>query len=158
MAIAQWDFRTRFDSLGNPISRFYFPKCILIKKNTLYICRYPKGRPGNFYNKNEYGEGLGNVPEELHIKIAMIDPVRFDTVYSPNKNMIYDGLHYALVDLKTNKCSLFIPHNIDGSTFQTIKQLFRYADTTQIRVSADTGDLFFIRNSIEQTVRRHALH
>jgi hypothetical protein len=156
IAIAQWDYRTKFDSLGNSVHRFYFPKCFLIKNNKFYVYRYLNAISRFDYEDKqyEYGECLGSIPEKLFSQIKMINPVYFDTIY-PYAGTLYEDLHYSLVDLKTNRYSLFIPQNIADTTFQVISQLLKYADTTQIKVLTDTVDLCSIRESVKQIVERH---
>jgi hypothetical protein len=158
IAIAQWDYRTKSDSLGNPIQTFYFPKCFLIKNNKFYVYRYLNATSRFDYQDKqyEYGECLGSIPEKILSRIKMINPLYFDTIY-PYAGILYEDLHYSLVDLKTKRYSLFIPYNISDTTFEIISQLMKYTDTTQIKKSNDTVGLFFIRESVKQMVKRHSV-
>lgn len=159
IAIAQWDLRTKFDSVLNVAETFYFPKLFLIKNNKFYTYR-SVDRYKNFdYQSHlyEYGECLDPIPKELISQIKYINPEKFDTIYPTRTDILYHDLHYSVADPKTNRYCLFVPSDINDTALQVINQLLKYSDTTRISKSTDTADLNLIRESIKKMAIRHSV-
>ena len=157
-AIAQWDLRDKYDSIGG-FDTYTFAKLLMFRNGKLYTYRTVDRYKNYDYGTHayEYGECVGNIPEDLLEQTKFINPTNVDTLFPHNGKGIYDYLQYALVDLKTKRTSLFIPKNINETAFQVIDRLLEFADTTTIIKSNDTTDLHAIRESIRQMAIRHSI-
>ena len=136
------------------INTFSLPKLILFRNDTIYCYRYSRAKYSNL--SYEYGQCLGALPEKIQEQLNYIAPTHFDTIYPHNAdNGIYDGYHYALADLKSNRYCLFMPRNVKDSSFQVIQQLLNYTDTVHLVKINDVDEINNIKETILKMVERH---
>ena len=156
IAIIQWDLRDRVDSIPGP-DFLILPKIILFKNDKIFVYRVSKTKITERDSQCfEFGYCQNDVPSLILTKANSINPNNFDTLDPDQKSdRISHELLYAVVDLKSEKFSLFSAGEIDEFTLNSISDLLAYTDTATIINSSDSSEIGWIRERLFNIAKRN---